>query len=369
MDVIEAKKHIEWLKNKYRFTYSEKLKAYYLADIMSLENFIHSMDPNYECGISSQSVEYQKYRDRLLKEKERRVEEVLEANDENGILAKKYVSICDEVSFKEFIEADLSVKSEEEYMELFRDFMGSLGRDAYTKYNELIRNESILCMPIENYGGVCWDFPTLSKQVVVTDEDRGQYSYLAIAHEVGHAVHFHALNQVGRRTFEVNTFGESMSILFEKMYENYLEKNGFKVLGLKNFTLSQRLGEAASIDMCSSATKKGYAVFNGYDVVFDEFKLDDIGMFPSRYRHLYEKLHPGLEYCQSLYYLIGDATSRIFLDEYGDNPSKCIKKMKEFLIASELRTHKENIRSLEITDYDYPSLKLELIKNGSYPKK
>jgi len=160
-----------------------------------------------------------------------------------------------------------------------------------------------------------------------------------------------------------------MSIMFEKMYENYLEKCGFDVFGLKNFTLSQRLGEAISIDIASSATNKGFAVFNGYDVVFDEFKLSDVCDVPNRYSHLYDKLLSGLEYCQCLYYLIGDATSRIFLDEYGDNPEKCIKKMKEFLIASELRTHKESMEYLGITSYDFPSLKLELSKYGTYPKR
>lgn len=364
MDIIQAKKYIEWLKNKYRFTYSKKLKAYYLADILSLENFIHSMDPNFDSGISPIGLEYQNYRDRLLKEKEKRVYEVLESNDLNGQLASNYVRSFSESGFKEFIDCDLSVKSEDEYLELFRDFMGSLGKETYQKYNQLIKEESILCMPIENYGGVCWDFPTLGKQVVVTDEDRGQYSYLAISHEIGHALHFHALNQVGRRGFEINTFGESMSIMFEKMYENFLETNGFNVFGLKNFTLSQRLGEAISIEICSLATSKGYAVFNGYDLVFDSFKLDEVVKVDEKYRHLYEKLLSSLEYCQSLYYLIGDACSRVFLEAYSENMEKCIKEMKEFLISSEFRTHKENMEYLGLSTYDTSNMKLELTKYG-----
>lgn len=369
MTIEEAEKLINVLKGKLRRIRSEKLRSFYMADILTLENYIHTYKPSYSCGISVKDFDYIKYRNRLLKEKEKRVNEILAGNELNGMIASHVISEYEEAKFEIFIADDPLEQNEKQLREAFRDFMGSLGTATYKKYNELIESDAIVFAPIANYGGVCWDFPVLNRQVVMCEDRFGLYSYLAIAHEIGHAVHFNAWNGVGRNRFEVSTFGESMSTLYEKLYMNYMEKCGFDVFALKNFVYSQKLGEAIAVKLAQAGVSLGYGIFNGYDVVFDDFTLEEAGLTDIPYQELYEKLKTDLEYSQPLYYLIGEATACLMLDRNNQDATSSIDDMLDFLLRSEKNSHSKNIQELGLSTYDFSGYALELKKYGTRPQK
>ena len=365
MDIQAAKKHIDILKSKLHKTRSNKRKIFLMSDIMSLEHFVQIYEPEYSSNIHYNSdFIYNSYKNKMLKERTGNCEEILEANKENNMLASHMLNEFEKANFIPFLFYKLKIIDKKRSYELLRDFMGYMGPLAIKKYNELIRNKSILTRTLDNSGGICWNFPTINKQVVESDEDNGIYNLMAIAHEIGHAIHFEKLNGIGRRRLEHNTFIESMSILFEEEFINFGIENGMDFDILRNYVYSQRIPESLSVKMASSLIDKDLWFFNGRTMIFDEFDLDLIDMQDDTYVYLAERFKDDLEYIEPLNYVIGFAlTEKIHSESL--NGKDALKEMLDILLKSELYTHKENMEHLGLAYFDFPNLKDNLIKNAN----
>ena len=364
MNTDSAKRWIDLLKIKLHKTRSNKSKVFYMADILSLEHFVRINEPEYSSMIFGGDFVYLKYRDKVLKERHNTFKHIIDSNKENEMIANHLLSEYEEAKFIPFLFDRMEMVDKKRSYELLKDFMGYMGPLAYKKYNELIKDESILTRPSDDYGGICWDFPSINKQVVESNEDNGIYNLMALAHEIGHAVHFDKLNGMGRRRIEHNSLVESMSMLFEEEFIDFGLKNGMGFDILRNYVYSQRIPEALSVKIASALVDKDMWSFNGNTIIFDEVNLEAVDMQNDYYAYLANKLLSGLEYIEPLYYVLGFTLTEK-LRSMSLRGKEALNEMLEILLRSELYSHKENLESLDLIHFDFPSLKDNLIKNSN----
>lgn len=362
MDIIEAKQYVEVLKSKLRKTTSGKLRSMIIADIMSLESFIHrSGEKDYKASIESFS--YEKYKRDIRKDKRNLCLELLDSSKEHKSISNNYVSIFARNDFMPHLFGDFPNIDEDTYSQVFCDFVGSLGDKVYKVYNSLITNEDVVMQDLNIYGGVCWDFPTLDRQVISYNVEEDQYAYNVMAHELGHAVQMKYMNQTGRRRIDINSFCESISSLMELLFRRYLEEHHFDIFTLGHFTLSTTLDFAVCLNATSLMHEKDLPLFNGEELFYTDFDIKQIeDSIDERYKYLYEMFtEDGINFLEGTLYTIGDICSRKIF-ETSDSPKDAIENMLTFLNLAQLKSHEENIKYLGLDEFKPKSLEEDILK-------
>ena len=107
------------------------------------------------------------------------------------------------------------------------DFLQTLGDDVFSIYYNMLLGGNIIRSPekMANYLGVSYDAnPIDNSSVVVIDYPKYLEYYFTIVHEIGHCYQFYLQrNQRDYSTF--NPYNEVTSILFEKLFKEYLLNN------------------------------------------------------------------------------------------------------------------------------------------------
>lgn len=368
MTIEEAKVKIKELKRKLRFTHSSREKALICTDIMSLESYIkRSGEHTFDADLDY--FAYKLYKDKMLKEKKSRAFEIADSSALELDVANIYIDLFDRHEFIPHLNSFFPYINEDIYAEVLKDFVGTLGDKVFKVYNKIILNDDIVVQDLRTYGGVCWDFPTLDRQVVSYNVVDPQYVYFVIAHELGHAVQMNYMNQVGRRTLEATSFCESISSLMEILFQKYLESINFNVFDLYHFNTSVKLDFALTLQLASLLTLDNQAFFDGVELYFEGIDLEKYkDKLKERYMYTYEALaNNSMNYQDGVFYTIGDSCARKIY-ESTDTPKEAIESMLRFLNDATLRTQRQNIEFLGLNTFVPASLEEDIVKYKFRPK-
>jgi hypothetical protein len=356
----EAIKNQEVIDGSFRKIRSKKQRAMSLCDYLLLEKYIKNFETDYERRpvCFDFDIEYDLYYERLFNERFKKLDNALQNSDIILSSTKNLLEVFSEGNYDPNFFEILKYAEQKKYVNYFADFMRSMGKKTYTKYNELIKTGGILSLKSGDYGGICYDFMSLKTQLVGIDANQNQYDYFALAHEIGHVVHFHALNQVGRRNLETSLFVESLSTLYETLFLEYLEQVGESTENIKKSVLSKNFYDALEINMFCQMTEGRTINFNGNDFYFNEETADlsKIDTIP-KYKEYYIDACDNLSFQEPLIYTLGLMISRRFKDEYGDDKERMINELLDFLIRSEYTDMKTMMMDINLESYVPLSLK------------
>ena len=335
-------KSIDLLKNQIRLTESQNLKKKYLNDIVVLLGYLSQtygieLDPEVTLNDALYAdYVYNFERDLFIEEGE-----LLSINPITEVLANQTLETYEKSKFYPYTIPENRGVDSNYYNELILNFVSSLGDNVYKKYVDLFK-EGVLVMPMgPKYAGGCWDFPAMDKQSICVGT-LGFDLYPVLAHELGHAVHFDALNKIGRRRLSASVFVESLSTIYELLFLDYLEKN--------NIDINNRLRDFyyTFLKMCIKV--KTYLRIHELDEIdLNEVKIDTDSEIIKSY---YETMLDGeveLDFFEDSSYFYGALAALSILDKTND-PKEAANEMLQFLLKSEVKNYMECLKDLGIDE-------------------
>lgn len=335
MEYEVARKYIKYLIKKMKQSDNDAEKLAIYSDIISMEGLIK------RCFLSKYSAPkvdawvQHLYSRILCADRLDEINSIVESNYINSLMANQFVANYSSLEISTTIKEAEPVVDDDVYLELMRDFCGSLGPICYEKYDELVKRGFIYAADMELCGGLCLDFINLEMQMVIISEIAQKF-YINFAHELGHAIHMNELNKLPARNLELSIFLESLSTMMEIMFLEFLTANGIDAKRNSKILYLEALSEAVVVQCFTHAVKMEHKVhFNGHDVRARGFHYNEMkNMIPNGLEEFYRDAFDRPYNLQAFKYFYGTVIANLFLDAFG-NTERAIKELVQFLVKTE----------------------------------
>ena len=344
MSIEEALGYIEKLKNDIMHTNSERKKVMCMISIIAIieylsdsHGFLVDID-KFDSSLFRKSIE--------LLDREAYAEErdFLNINDLTNNLANGCINIYNQQHFNPFIYTKETKIKTKVLKELLNDFFGTMGDNVYKKYLEL--SQSSIGNPGDKGAGVCWDFFAINKQSIDLEDSSPIDFTIGFVHELGHAVHLDAVNQIGKKKLNGVSLGEGVSLLFELLYMNYLSENNIDVNHNLRFYFINLLGYALKAKAGALAKNREELIESEGFIYYPDSYLSpkEIG----NYAYIFEEVDELNEYVRPLYYFYGSLVALKFIYNYGMDYHTNIKEILKLMYKNELMGIKKLLEEIEL---------------------
>ena len=219
--------------------------------------------------------------------------------------------------------------------EITTDFFLSLGSDVAKLYNRIILNDNIFLLDDCDYSGVSINSQYVDNPcIIIRNVEEYLSFYFTLVHEIGHCYQFYLQrNHVHLESF--NPFMETTSLLFEKMFFNYLKENHIFKKELFDYEIENNiyfLNDLASTKViCELLMNKDIKNIDLYDLTYDS-------SIPIN--ELYKKMINDCGYIMAnklnfelseFHYSIGEIVSNYFINKMNNNFKETWKEYKNFI--------------------------------------
>ena len=332
----EALLYIKKLKNKIIHTKSKKLKILYMNDLFVLQEFLYSY---YGLIVNDEDIYISNIFESAIEKNDLDAQTTIEEFANLNNLTKKLSNGCINIFDKSKTNLYLNnyrKKYDKKFLnDLLIDFLLELDDATIEKYNEVAK-KIVITYPTGIFNGSCWNIYGIDKQIInLCKADLGSNKNVSdidffqiLAHELGHVVHFSMINKINKNKTTIRVFDESMSILFEKMFIDYLDKN--------NIDINDNLREEflVFLEMCIVA-RAGSLALDNEDLVYgqipDKYFSD---AYFDNFKYIREELF-DTEYSLTLPYFYGEIMATHVLDKNNNNYKDAYKELSELLIKYE----------------------------------
>ena len=329
---------IKQLLYKMRYTKSKKMKDYYLGDIVTLQELLELNHINADKELDFLFEDLAFDINRFLEDYTMNsINEFINLNDRTDKLANGCLNIFDKAGYVAYDSKNYQKYDTSFMYELLKDFLSKVDNNTLKKFNESLNN-GIYITEIDDYiEGACYDLYSDNKQIIAISNGYYKYDksvseigfFVSIVHELGHVVHHSLINESIKNKNYSNAFSEAISIMFEKMYLEYLNDNNINVINelrTKNneILVNSLLAKAGTIAVNNGTLNCDYSI---PDECFKE-KLFD------KYSYLLNNLYSRY-FDESLPYFYGELIATSFLDEFGKDYKNATKELLEVLMKNE----------------------------------
>ena len=366
MSEKEALKKIKQLLYKYRISKSKKMKEFYLSDILALQQYLllnFNIDIDNTCILDDVLFDIEDYLDDNY---ESSVNDFYSLNDKTRFLANGVINIFDKNDYACYTPVDRSIYDTKLLKESLIEFLSLIDYDILKKFYKYAK-EGILVGNYEDlFLGVCFNLTSDNKQILainnsdfLNEESVSEVGFfVTLAHEVGHGIHKNMINSSGINKNFPNPFEESISLLFEKMYLRYLEKNNIDIKNeLKNeyntLLINSILARAGSFAIEDNNLYDGYLIPDQY---FTNEYFD-------KYTYLFDSLY-SFEYLEPLIYFYGELIASRVISCYKDDYKSGVKSLLEVLMKWENKDSKDLLEEIGLNGVPKEIIKdLRKVKN------
>lgn len=338
MSENEALEKIKQLLYKYRISKSKKMKEFYLNDIITLQLFLE-MNYNNTVIEDTNMLEDVSFdiEDIIDDEFVRSINEFNTLNDKTKNLANGCINIFDKAGFISYYALNYPKYDTNLLKDSLLEFLDSIDPKVLEKFYEISKEKIFINNLGDSYDGVCFNFNNDNKQIIMISNDHYMSLnktsevrfFSTLAHEFGHVVHNNTINKSGKNKNYITAFTESISILYEKMYLDYLEKN--------NIDITKELRNEYSLFLSNSLlARAGSLAVQDNNLYFDYIIPDDY--FTKEYFDKYTYVFGGLysaDYLDPLIYFYGELIATKYLDEYKSDYKNASKDLLEILMRLE----------------------------------
>jgi len=353
MDKDVALEYIRILKKKMRETDDEKLKLFYISDIVQLDTYLNEFLKIKRINYIPLGKTFQKYLQDNEKFIEKEILELININNYTEYISNLYLNIFENENY--INDFQIKVDLLEKYIEAFEYFISTLGLKYSNKYYELKKENLIKSVFLNKSMGMCYDFVGLKKQMILVDFKNKIYQFFVLIHELGHAIHFDYLNGLKSRPLELNIFQECLPLILEIKFMNFLEENNILVKDFKKIFFIDEL-----IDIIRVNINSYYIKNNLYKIKKDNIKFKDFKILKNKYIFLNKKIINSNDYIQVNIEFYSLITALVFLNQYNKDNEILIEESLEFLGKSEVLSLQESLELLEIEKYFPNELKKQL---------
>ena len=347
----EIYENMKKILTKIRFTKSKKMKKLYMIDFLALQEMLIISYNKDITGIEYEDVimEAEIVQDELDMES---INEFIDLNDTTQKFSNQIIDVFHKENFAPYYMPKQTKYDISLLHNTLKEFIGSLGNQYLTKYNDLLIRGISIGIIDEYTTGACFNIFSENKQFI--ELSPGYYIYdssvakldlfQTLVHEFGHAIHMDKTNQVGKTRGSTDAFCESISMLLEKMYLDFLEKEvGINInTELRNeyflFLHNTIIAKAGTHAVEDNSFEEGYAIPHKY---FSDDYFD-------KYTYILKNIFPGTQYDISLPYFYGELIATKFMDEFGNDYKYATKELIDILIKLESSNSKEMIKEIEL---------------------
>ncbi len=370
MSEEEVLKKMRQLLYKIRRTKNKKLKRLYLFDFVTLVQFL---EISYNREITPDEL--------LCDDIACDVEELMECNTIESLndfiggnattqrLANSCILTFENLGFDAYYNQSFPVYKTSFLTESLTEFLDTVGNKSLENYNKVLEQGIIIGEIGSSISGACFNLYCDNKQLVNMSSLHYKYGksvseigfFASLAHEIGHVVHLNLINKSVKNKEYTNVFTESISMMYEKMYLDFLKKNNVDITpDLRNEYYSllynsiiARAGSLAIDDgiLCTDYSIPGMYFtedyFGSYDYLLSQFTYE-----------MYDDLLP---------YFYGELIATKYMDDFGSDYKSCTKELLEVLMQNE---SKDSFKLLdEIGFYNVPKGVANGIRNVNNAKK
>ena len=297
-------------------------------------------------SIKSNNKEYEidddfvrKYDRNVINATQRKINEI---HDVAPILYSKYNELIEEYKNNGFCSFELYSNdriNQNELYEYMFEYINLLGEDVCNLYNSMVKGGNIYIMPYYYCLGVSMNTISVDNPCMIIDNVEGYFDFYAtLLHELGHCYQFYLQrNHTHLETF--NPFSETTSLLFEKMFCEFLKsKNQYQKI-LSNYELNDHIYFLNDISiskvLCALFIQHDIDNINAYDLSYNtRFSLE---------RLLYEaqkdcgyimenKLDMALT---EFHYSLGNIFATYFIEKMKKDFTNSCKEYKDFICMAD----------------------------------
>ncbi len=329
---------IKQILYKMRYTKSKKMKDYYLGDIVTLQELLelNSISTDKELDFLFEDLAFDIHR--FLEEHTMNtINDFIALNDRTNKLADVCLSIFDKADYVVYDSKNYHKYNTDFLYELLSDFLSKVDNNALKKFKESLYN-GIYITDIGDYvEGLCFDLYSDNKQIMAISNGHYKYDksvseigfFVSVVHELGHVIHRSLINESVKNKNYSNAFSEAISLMFEKMYLDYLSDNNINIINelrTKNneILVNSILAKAGSLAVNNGILNYDYSI---PDDCFNEKCFD-------QYIYLRDNLYSRY-YDEPLPYFYGELIATKFLDEFGKDYKSATKELLDVLMKNE----------------------------------
>ena len=228
MDYFKDKKRkLNGLKKQILFMPNNMVKANKIEGYVQLLSYLKEIEAINSFDADKYIIDNEftsKYGQYVYKTTIKKIQEIANLG---SYLYFKYDRLIDEYKnndFCSYLYCFNNKVNEEEMHKCIEEFLNILGSDVCLLYNNMIKNDNVSLMPISNFLGISMNSISIDEPCMIIDNIRQYFDfYVTVVHELGHCYQFYLQrNHNHLETF--NPFMETTSLLFEKMFCEFLKK-------------------------------------------------------------------------------------------------------------------------------------------------
>ncbi len=214
------------------------------------------------------------------------------------------------------------------------DFFAFLGVDILNIYNKMIKNGNIYLLNNSSYAGVSMNSIAVDNpSIIIQNSEQYLEYYFTLAHEMGHCYQFY-LQRHQPHYASFSPLAEVTSLLFEKMFADYLQKNHI-IKSSFCYELQDHVyflnDLAASKVLSKLFIEQNIGNINAFDLSYDtNSSLDSLlSLMASDCGYIMpNKLELGLD---EFHYSLGNIIATYFMERIKNNFEKEWLNFKDFL--------------------------------------
>ena len=300
---------------------------YYYSEIVGLND-----DEYQTLAIDDEfTMKYDKY---VISNNQKMINEIKKNAPYLYHIFKEIINSYQKEGFCSF-ECNDEIKTNKEKMyELVWNFLASLDKDALTIYDKMIENNNIFLINEFDCFGLSVNSLAIDNPCIIIQNAPKYFDYyITLVHEIGHCYQFY-LQRNQEQFMGFNPYSEITSLLFEKLFINYLMDNHI----LKNsydYELEDHVyflnDVSAAKVLCNLFINKNIGNINAYDLSYETSKSKDELLSEMACDCGYimpNKLNIELD---EIHYAIGNMIAIYFNEKLKSNKIHEWKNFKDFL--------------------------------------
>lgn len=314
------------------------LKAKMIAGYTDLLGYVreaYNLDEN-ECATFDLEIEDITKSDRhIVKSTNKRILEfekvALYLYEQFDLLIKEYKKY----NFCSFLYENYQKIDKKQIDRLLSEFFYTLDKEVYNIYHKMSDENNIFMSLDCGYLGASMDTKNIDNSCIILQAaDNYMDFYFTLAHEIGHCYQFYLQrNQLFLESF--NIIMEVTSLLFEKLFRNFLAKKSLYPNEIKGYDLEDHIyflnDISASKVLCGLFNDSSIRNIDAYNLSYETpFEIDDLlGMMACDCGYIMpNKLDLSLT---ELHYSIGNIIANHFLKKIEEDFKSGWQEFKNFL--------------------------------------
>lgn len=375
MKIKDELQKLKRLKNLIENTSNKNVRYFLTSDYLSLKEFvINTFAVNEQLlGIESyellEEVDYNddKTNKNIFKLFEFNFETIDEITQKlHEIYMKFPIKMKKEITFNQWI-------TQKEANKLLKEFFSQLGSDVLEAYQKMLKNDNIKLVREEEapYNGLGYDITYAdSPRILLLKKEESDIFHLCntLAHEMGHCYSY-LRNKTNRPKYYYNFLIEVPSLVFEKLFDLFLMKNGYEEVGASLLLEWKRLLFKFNAINCfvNDVYKDGHVSLDKDEI--GKLCLDDIAYLQAFYSlddDIYTYFDALGANIYNYTYALSDVVANNLINKYLQNEKEGLKEFKDFITTMYQYTLEEN---LERYGKDLTSTKQEMSELQLFQKK